>query len=266
MPPSLHALRRRYSKVNKKYGFFLDIDNTLYTKGVICEKNKKAIDYVRERGHFVFINTARSLSNIPEPVLELPIDGYITSIGCSIIINGKKLLCEAFDPNELAEEFDYITQHKMKFLIEGEKMLIGNPLYKDQSDFTIVENGSELLRKFGSEIMPKVFIGGVLPEECMEYLSKKHTVFQHPSYAEYAVEGHSKATGMFFAAEKCGIDRRNCVAMGDSVNDLTMLEAAGISVAMGNSSQEIKDKCHIVTCNAADGGVAQAMYEILSRQ
>ncbi len=248
---------------NDKYGFFLDIDNTLYTKGVICRQNREAIEYVRANGHYVFINTARSLANIPEPVAELPVDGFITSLGCSIVINGEKLFSVSFDPKDVADEFDYITENGMKLFVEGENTIIGNKYYKDNSDFQIVENGEELIRKFGNENMPKIFISGVLPEKHMEYLSRKHTVFQHPGYAEYAVEGCSKATGMLFAAEKCGIPEKNCVAMGDSVNDRDMLEAAGISVAMGNSVQEIKDLCDIVTCDAKDGGVAEGMYKII---
>lgn len=246
-----------------KYGFFLDIDNTLYTKGVVCRENREAIDYVRSKGHFVFINTARSLCNVPEIVRELPVDGFITSIGCSIVINGRKLLCKALDPKVLAAELDFITERGMKFLIEGENILIGNEFYKGEVDFPLVRNGAELLEKFGNEIMPKVFIGGILPVDCMNYLSQRHTVFQHPGYAEYAAEGGSKASGMFFAAEKCGISKDHCVAMGDSVNDLTMLEAAGISVAMGNSVDEVKKICDIITCDSKDGGVAEAMYRII---
>lgn len=248
---------------DKKYAFFLDIDNTLYTKGVICQQNLDAIDYVRSKGHFVFINTARSLSNIPEPVAKLPVDGFVTSIGCNVIVNGEKIFNVAFDPLQVAEEFDFVTEHGMKMFVEGEEHLIGNPYYADFEEFIIVKDGAELLRRFGNENLPKVFIGGVLDDECREYLEKKHTIFQHPHYAEYAVEGCSKASGMFLAAEKCGVPKENCVAMGDSVNDLTMLEAAGISVAMGNSADEVKEICDIVTCDAKDGGVAEAMLKII---
>lgn len=248
---------------NKKYAFFLDIDNTLYCNGIICNKNREAINYVREKGHFVFINTARSLFNVPEPVKELPVDGFITSIGCSVIINGEKILSAALDPEDIAQELDFMTENGVKFLIEGENLLIGNKYYKNEGDFPTVENGKELLRKFGNEIMPKIFTDGILPQNCIEYLRKKHTVFQHPTYAEYAVEGYSKASGMFLAAEKCGVKKENCVAMGDSLNDLTMLEAAGISVAMGNSVEDIKNICDIITCHAKDGGVAEAMYKIV---
>lgn len=249
--------------MSEKYAFSLDIDNTLYCHGEVCEANRKAIDYVRSKGSFVFINTARSLCNVPEIVRTLPVDGFITSIGCSVVIHGEKLLSAELDVNVLADEFDFITEHGMRFLIEGEDRLIGNEFCRGVENVEIIKNGAELLEKYSGEVLPKVFVGGVLPQDCREYLEKRHTVFQHPGYAEYAVEGYSKASGMFFAAEKCGISKKNCVAMGDSVNDLTMLEAAGISVAMGNSADEIKAVCDIVTCDAKDGGVAEAMLKIV---
>ncbi|MCQ2470579.1 MAG: HAD family hydrolase [Clostridia bacterium] len=250
--------------MNKKYGFFLDIDNTLYSHGKIPHQNIEAIEYVRSKGHAVFINTARSFANVPEIVKNLSVDGFITSMGCSIVINGKKVLSVSFDTKEIAAELDYITSFNMKCIIEGESMLIGNKFYKGNGKFPTVKDGKELLERFGSEKMPKVYIEGILPKECMENLSKKHTVFQHGTYAEYAVEGYDKASGMFFAAEKCGVAKENCVAMGDSSNDLAMLKAAGISVAMGNSIDEVKAVCDFVTSDAADGGVAEAMMKIIS--
>lgn len=251
---------------NERYGFFLDIDNTLYTKGIIPQQNLDAIDYVRSKGHMVFINTARSLANVPEIVKNLPVDGFITSIGCRVIINGEKLLSVAFSPENLADELDFITENKMKFVIEGENTIIGNRFCEGQSGFSVVKDGKELLEKFSDEIMPKVFIEGILPENCMNYLSRSHKVFQHSHYAEYAVDGYSKAGGMLFAAEKCGIPQKNCVAMGDSENDRTMLEAAGISVAMGNAVDSIKEICDFVSCDSQNGGVAQAMYKIINKK
>ncbi len=249
---------------DKKYGFFLDIDNTLYNHGKIPQANIEAIDFVRSKGHMVFINTARSFANVPEIVRNLSVDGFITSMGCSIVINGEKVLSVSFDKKEIADEFDLITGFNMKCIIEGESMLIGNKFYDGDKDFPTVKDGKELLERFSNEKMPKVYIHGTLPKECMEILSKKHTVFQHGTYAEYAVEGYDKASGMFFAAEKCKIAKENCVAMGDSSNDLAMLKAAGISVAMGNSIDEVKAVCDFVTSDAADGGVAEAMMKIIS--
>ena len=69
---------------------------------------------------------------------------------------------------------------------------------------------------------------------------------------------------MVKAAEILGIDVSHCVAMGDSSNDLAMLEAAGISVAMGDAYDVVKQMADIVSVNCMDGGVAYAMKKILN--
>ena len=59
------------------------------------------------------------------------------------------------------------------------------------------------------------------------------------------------------------IPPENCIAMGDSSNDTDMLLAAGISVAMGNAIPEIKEICTYVSCDAKDGGVAEALEKFI---
>ena len=88
--------------------------------------------------------------------------------------------------------------------------------------------------------------------------------FQHPGYAEYSQKGCTKATGMEIILKHCGIDRAHSIAMGDSSNDTDMLKYAGISVAMGDAEEEIKSICDYVSCPAAEGGVAKAIYKFLN--
>ena len=53
------------------------------------------------------------------------------------------------------------------------------------------------------------------------------------------------------------------MAIGDSDNDLPMLQAAGQSVAMGNATDEIKSACTFVTANCADDGFADAVEKFV---
>ncbi|OPJ59112.1 Cof-type HAD-IIB family hydrolase [Clostridium oryzae] len=55
------------------------------------------------------------------------------------------------------------------------------------------------------------------------------------------------------------IDRKEIIAIGDSENDLSMLEYAGIGVAMGNSTENIKQKADYVTDTNNNDGVAKAI-------
>ena len=60
-----------------------------------------------------------------------------------------------------------------------------------------------------------------------------------------------------------GIDKKYSVAVGDSINDIEMLNAAGKAVVMGDAPDEVKQIADIVTCNAADGGVDEGINRII---
>lgn len=60
-----------------------------------------------------------------------------------------------------------------------------------------------------------------------------------------------------------GIDLSETMAMGDNLNDVSMFERVGRSVAMGNASYYIKSLCDVVTDTNEESGVAKAILEVL---
>ncbi len=60
-----------------------------------------------------------------------------------------------------------------------------------------------------------------------------------------------------------GIDLADTMAIGDSFNDVSMLERAGRSIAMGNASYEIKALCDEITDTNDEHGVAAAILDVL---
>ncbi len=60
-----------------------------------------------------------------------------------------------------------------------------------------------------------------------------------------------------------GITLEETMAIGDNLNDVSMFEKAGRSVAMGNASQMIKDLCDFVTDTNEESGVAKAILAVL---
>ena len=65
------------------------------------------------------------------------------------------------------------------------------------------------------------------------------------------------------AAATAGLDLEQCAAVGDSFNDLPMLAACGISVAMGNAHPEVAAATAHVVDSVLDDGLAQAIDEVL---
>jgi Cof subfamily protein (haloacid dehalogenase superfamily) len=60
-----------------------------------------------------------------------------------------------------------------------------------------------------------------------------------------------------------GISMVETMAMGDSFNDISMLERVGRAVAMGNADYEIKTLCDVITATNDEHGVAKAILEVL---
>ena len=65
-----------------------------------------------------------------------------------------------------------------------------------------------------------------------------------------------KGRALLHLAERLGVPAADTVAFGDSSNDLTMLQAAGTGVAMGNASEEVRAACDAVTATNEEDGVA----------
>ena len=81
----------------------------------------------------------------------------------------------------------------------------------------------------------------------------------NPMFADINVKGIDKATGLKEICQYYGCDTSNTIAIGDGGNDIPMLIKAGIGVAMGNASDEVKSVADIVTDSVDDNGI----YNIL---
>ena len=75
----------------------------------------------------------------------------------------------------------------------------------------------------------------------------------------------NKWEGVLHVARRHGIEPREIIAIGDDVNDLPMLQNAGLGVAMGNGRSEAKAVADLVIGTNADEGLAQFLEELVDR-
>ena len=81
-------------------------------------------------------------------------------------------------------------------------------------------------------------------------------------WAEVFHAASDKGMGLRVVAAECGIPAKRSVAIGDNFNDLDMFEAAGFSVAMGGSPDEVKARADMVAGDVAKGGAAEILEKI----
>ncbi|MBR3326396.1 MAG: HAD family hydrolase [Atopobiaceae bacterium] len=93
--------------------------------------------------------------------------------------------------------------------------------------------------------------------------SRMDVVGSGDGYFDVVCPGVSKATGLQTLLDRWGIAPSECVAFGDSDNDLAMLELVGTSYAMDNAPQNVKDAAGHVAPSCVDDGVLVVLEELL---
>lgn len=83
-----------------------------------------------------------------------------------------------------------------------------------------------------------------------------------PFYLEVLPRSINKGAGLQAACRALGIDIRDTLAFGDSENDIEMLRAAGVGVAMGNAGEDVKAAADRVTRSNNENGIAAALAEL----
>ncbi len=84
-----------------------------------------------------------------------------------------------------------------------------------------------------------------------------------PFYLEVIPARINKGVGLCAACEAIGVGPGEAVAFGDSENDIEMLKAAGIGVAMGNADDAVKAAADMVTLSNNDNGIAAALRRMM---
>lgn len=248
---------------NNIYAIFIDIDGTLMERGTIPQQNIETIASVRKLGHKVFLNTGRSYAYIPEQVFDkVEFDGVVAGIGAYVRYGDEIVRNVTIPENQLIELADYFLSIGALCVFEGEDKLLYLNIDK-RDDKLIISDSSDFSTIYKGVRISKVTVGRPLLEKEIEMLEPNFSVFQHDHYAEFALKGCSKSAGMEAMLKRIGIDRKNCIAIGDSINDVEMLKYAGISVAMGNSPHEIKELCDYVSDTVDNAGVAEALQKLI---
>ena len=86
-----------------------------------------------------------------------------------------------------------------------------------------------------------------------------------PTDFEIIPRGVNKGSTLALVALMYGVPLEQCAAVGDSENDLPMLEAAGLAVAMGSAPEQVKKAADLVAPSNGEGGVVRAILGCLER-
>lgn len=270
----------------------LDIDGTLLTSNqVISEKTKKALIAAQANGIKVILASGRPTTGMLELAEQLDLPEYA---GLLVSYNGSRvtdcltkevLFNQALD----IETGQAILAHLKKFdvipMIDKDEYLYVNDVYNNllhlpEGDFNIIEyearGGNFSLCEIDDLAAFATFpINKILIAAQPDYLQKQaaaiyapfsETVtaaFSAPFYFEFTAKGIDKAKALKAVFPALGISANNVIAFGDGQNDRSIIEYAGIGVAMGNAAEELKMLANDVTFSCDEDGIAASLEKYL---
>jgi Cof subfamily protein (haloacid dehalogenase superfamily) len=134
-------------------------------------------------------------------------------------------------------------------------------LYTSRTGSRMVEVGD--LRQFAGREPTKVLVVNS-PERILELFTPYRAEFgeelyvtiTNPEYLEFMNKDVSKGTGVRCAAEALGVPRERVAAIGDAVNDRSMIEWAGLGCAMGNGPESVRAAADVVAPSNEEDGLA----------
>ncbi len=135
--------------------------------------------------------------------------------------------------------------------------------YQRKDSLTVEEVG-DLVAFLPSEPMKILIIGARedlvrLQEQVRALPMPINTVFSEDTYLEILPQGNSKGAALEFVARQLRIPLAEVIAVGDNLNDLEMIRAAGLGVAMGNAPPELKAQAAYVTATNDEEGLAEVI-------
>ena len=267
----------------------IDLDGTLlhddctisqYTKNIIEEASRNDIMVVPTSG--------RSFRNIKEQVKDIEGIKYCICSNGSIVgrLDTEEVLYDHKIPVETAYEIYKEIKRRGGFV----------QIYSDTNTF--VENDvrhiiydSKLPDEFCDNLLATdipILSSELLLKRGLMQVNKLHVVFSDPSempdFADYCksiegiictypsnynmeifATGCNKDKGIRIICEKCGIEQQDTIAIGDSDNDVAMIQYANIGIAVDNAMDVLKEVADYITKSNNEDGPAIVLEKILKK-
>lgn len=255
----------------------LDVDGTLLDSHKhVPDAAAAAVARLQGGGVSVVLATGRLPAGIAAICRRLHLAGpQVCAHGAVVAdpLTGEVVACRPLSPAEVAEHLEFarelevdaivadaggfrVTDLRPGFerlfvpydeplprLVDEQQLLAGSPLK------TYLDTGAERYRS--------------VLEAAHERFGDRYTVTSPDGHSvELLAKGVSKLSGIREAAAARGLDASEFVACGDGPNDVPLLRAARISVAMGQAPAEVRSSATLVTESNDHDGLAKALASI----
>ena len=253
----------------KKRMLFMDLDGTLLNDAKqISDGNRAALELALQRGHSAIITTGRPLKSAMEQARVLGMDRpgcYLIAYNGAVIYDWtqqKQIFARSLPYDVVHQVFDLTAERDEHIQTYDTWDVLVEPRCDDAAvrrycqligmDFRVIRDVRQDLQE---EPVKCLVINyerkdGLL--KIQEWIRQNMAqavdcFFSCEQYLEVVPKGMNKGEAVKMLCEMMGVDLADAVSVGDAANDLTMIEAAGIGVAMANATDEVKAVANYIT-------------------
>lgn len=246
-----------------------DLDGTFLSH----DSNEKissgyALKKLKENKIKIVVCTGRGYIGSKLIIDKYPFD-YLVGCNGAIVydINNKKVIFEKTIPLNIAKQLVSILQElEVDWSAEGKNELI----FSHNSHTHPYTKNPDYAFKFSNEIHDKPFKFMILNRKSYDDIIKKidsefpniFSFFKMDMTLEITMLNINKYTGLKKILDLLKIENKNILALGDSGNDIQLLENSVNSVAMGNAPQYLKKICKYIADDINNDGWYKIMIEL----
>lgn len=247
---------------------FIDVDGTLlsFRTHRVPESARAALCAAHARGVRIFIATGRAAGDLGQ-LDGLPYDGVVALNGAECVMRDGRVVVRHPIPRadferslELSARFGFpvgleldegIFVDRVTPEVERLAALVAHP----------VPEATDLRALFDRSVCCQMcfYFDEQVERMAMAELPGLAATRWHSIFADITVRGVDKASGMRDMLAACSIGIEAAMACGDGGNDVPMLRAAEVGVAMGNGCESAKLAADYVTVDVDDDGLAKAL-------
>lgn len=259
----------------------IDLDDTLLdAKLKLPEGSRLAVEQAREAGVRVTLSTGRMFCSALPYARELNVEDYLITYQGALVkhaVTGEVLFHRPVPLDLALEVIEYVNRYKYHINIYLDDHLYVAKHTKESEQYTSISRipSAEVgdltsYLKERNQAPTKVLI--VAQEELLDKLipevrpvwgDKLHITKSKPHFLEFSHSLANKGDALAAIAKHYGVERDEVIAVGDSYNDIEMIEYAGLGVVVGNARPEIKERADFVCRSNEECGVAEVVERFI---
>ncbi len=238
----------------------LDLDGTLLNEErEVSARNRETIQKAVEAGVTVCVSTGRGMKSALEHVATLDLRGpFVTANGSEVWRTRDELLSRAILSHATVERLLRVADETgvwfWAYTVDG-------LLKKEEFDGNITRTQWLKMGFYDEDAVRLRAAHAAIADWPELEISNSHV-----QNIEINPHGVTKATGLQQICDALGISFAQVIACGDSLNDVAMIQAAGLGVAMGNAQPAVKAIADWVTLSNDEDGVALVIEKYLLNQ